>query len=119
MNYYAEDERYAKELNGVWWRTGDVGYRTSAGCVHLLDRVVDVIPNIDSTLEVEDVVLGRLDELTELVVVRGPHDEPLPVACTRDDAPLDMARWRAAVRTSRSSPTRSRCRCPNCRAPRP
>lgn len=97
VTYYAEDERYRKELNGKWWRTGDVGYRTRMGCVHLLDRAVDVIPNVDSTLEIEDVVLGRLEELSELVVVPGPGKEPLPVVCTRDNEPLDMRRWRRAV----------------------
>ncbi|WP_073948294.1 class I adenylate-forming enzyme family protein [Streptomyces kebangsaanensis] len=97
VNYYAEDERYQRELDGKWWRTGDVGYRTRTGCVHLLDRAVDVIPNVDSTLEIEDTVLGRLEELSELVVIPGPRKEPLPVVCTRDNAPLDMERWRRAV----------------------
>ncbi|MEV7791172.1 class I adenylate-forming enzyme family protein [Streptomyces sp. NPDC087512] len=97
VDYYAEEERYSKELNGKWWRTGDVGYRTRLGCVHLLDRAVDVIPDIDSTLEVEDTVLGRLTELSELVVVPGPRQEALPVVCTKGNEPLDMQRWRRAV----------------------
>ncbi|MDI3422869.1 class I adenylate-forming enzyme family protein [Streptomyces luteolus] len=97
VTYYAEEERYAKECNGRWWRTGDVGYRTSAGCVHLLDREVDVIPGIDSTLEVEDTVLGRLEELSELVLVPGPDKQPLPVVCTKQNEPLDPERWRRAV----------------------
>jgi acyl-coenzyme A synthetase/AMP-(fatty) acid ligase len=97
VNYYAEDERYAKELHGKWWRTGDVGYRTKVGCVHLLDRAVDVVPGVDSTLEIEDTVLGQLPELSELIVVPGPRKEPLPVVCTRDNAPLDPERWRRAT----------------------
>jgi acyl-coenzyme A synthetase/AMP-(fatty) acid ligase len=97
VNYHAEDERYQQELNGNWWRTGDVGYRTKLGCVHVLDRVVDIIPSVESTLEVEDTVLGRLKELSELVVVPGPRQEALPVVCTRGNAPLDRQRWRAAV----------------------
>jgi acyl-coenzyme A synthetase/AMP-(fatty) acid ligase len=97
VTYYAEEQRYAKECHGPWWRTGDVGYRTSLGCVHLLDREVDVIPGIDSTLEVEDTVLGRLEELSELVLVPGPDKEPLPVVCTRRNEPLDPERWRTAV----------------------
>ncbi|WP_030566764.1 class I adenylate-forming enzyme family protein [Streptomyces aureocirculatus] len=97
VTYYAEDERYRKELNGTWWRTGDVGYRDRLGRVHVLDRAVDVIPNVDSTLEVEDAVLGRLDELLELVLVPGPDKEPLPVVCTKDNVPLDPIRWRRAV----------------------
>ncbi|CAL9374077.1 class I adenylate-forming enzyme family protein [Streptomyces sp. NPDC091294] len=97
VTYYAEDERYGKECNGRWWRTGDVGYRDRWGRVHVLDRAVDVIENVDSTLEVEDTVLGRLDELVELVLVAGPSNEPVPVVCTRNNVPLDPDRWRRAV----------------------
>ncbi|MBQ1094320.1 class I adenylate-forming enzyme family protein [Streptomyces sp. B93] len=95
--YFAEQDRYDTNRNGDWWRTGDVGYRTRWGCLHMLDREVDMIPGVRSSLEVEDVVLGRLKELSELVVVQGPNAEPVPVICTVDDAPLDPERWRAAV----------------------
>ncbi|MYT18963.1 long-chain acyl-CoA synthetase, partial [Streptomyces sp. SID7760] len=73
------------------------GYRTKWGCLHLLDREVDQIPTIHSTLEVEDTVLHRLPELTELIIVPGPEKEPVPVVCTKDDAPLDLARWKRAI----------------------
>ncbi len=46
---------------------------------------------------IEDLVLSRLVELSELVVVPGPESEPVPVLCTNDDQPLDRNRWRAAV----------------------
>jgi acyl-coenzyme A synthetase/AMP-(fatty) acid ligase len=95
--YYGEQERYDTNRNGDWWRTGDVGYRTKFGCLHMLDREVDMIPGVRSSLEVEDVVLGKLSELSELVVVPGPNAEPVPVICTVDDRPLDRDRWRAAV----------------------
>ncbi|GAA4804397.1 class I adenylate-forming enzyme family protein [Streptomyces ziwulingensis] len=97
LTYYGEQERFDQQVVGEWWRGGDVGYRTKWGCLHLLDREVDVIPGIDSTLEVEDAVLHRLDELTELVVVPGPDRKPVPVVCTRGDKPLDQERWRTAV----------------------
>ncbi|MET7815563.1 class I adenylate-forming enzyme family protein [Streptomyces sp. NPDC005395] len=98
LTYFGEQERFDKQVvGGEWWRGGDVGYRTKWGCLHLLDREVDVIPGVESTLEVEDAVLHRLDELTELVVVPGPDKKPVPVVCTRGDKPLDAARWRAAV----------------------
>jgi acyl-coenzyme A synthetase/AMP-(fatty) acid ligase len=95
--YFAEQERYDTNRQGDWWRTGDVGYRTKFGCLHVFDREVDMIPGVRSALEVEDVVLSRLGELSELVVVRGPKAEPVPVLCTSDDQPLDRERWRAAV----------------------
>lgn len=97
LTYYGEQERFDRQVIGEWWRGGDVGYRTKWGCLHLLDREVDVIPGIDSTLEVEDAVLHKLDELTELVIVPGPDKRPVPVVCTRGDKPLDLERWKAAV----------------------
>ncbi|MFI9778669.1 class I adenylate-forming enzyme family protein [Streptomyces sp. NPDC051956] len=97
LTYFGEEERFDKQVIGEWWRGGDVGYRTKWGCLHLLDREVDVIPGIESTLEVEDAVLHKLDELTELVIVPGPDQEAVPVVCTRDNKPLDMDRWASAV----------------------
>ncbi|TDC81872.1 AMP-binding protein [Actinomadura sp. 7K507] len=95
--YFAEQDRYDENRHGDWWRTGDVGYRTKLGCLHMLDREVDVIPGVHSSLEVEDLLLGRLEELSELVVLQGPGSEPVPVLCTTDDAPLDGDRWRMAA----------------------
>jgi acyl-coenzyme A synthetase/AMP-(fatty) acid ligase len=95
--YFAEQERYDANRHGPWWRTGDVGYRTRLGCLHMLDREVDMIEGVESSLEVEDLVLGRLSELSELVLVQGPGSRPVPVICTHDDRPLDLQRWRAAV----------------------
>ena len=95
--YFGEQERFSAEMHDGWRRTGDVGYRSRFGCLHLLDREVDVIPGVGSNLEIEDLVMGRLGELTELVVVAGPRAEPIPVVCTVRDRPLDRDRWRAAV----------------------
>jgi acyl-coenzyme A synthetase/AMP-(fatty) acid ligase len=95
--YFGEQERFDANLHDNWWRTGDVGYRTKLGCLHMLDREVDMIPGVRSSLEIEDLVLSRLGELSELVVVQGPKSEPVPVICTNEDQPLDRDRWRAAV----------------------
>ncbi len=96
-SYLAEQDRYDTNRNGRWWRTGDVGYRTRLGCLHMLDREVDLIPGVRSSLEIEDVVLDRMPELTELVVVQGADGQAVPVLCTVDDKPLDLDRWRAAA----------------------
>jgi acyl-coenzyme A synthetase/AMP-(fatty) acid ligase len=96
-SYFGEQERYDANLDGKWWRTGDVGYRSKFGCLHMLDREADKIPGVSSNLEIEDIVLDRLEELLELVVVPGPESEPIPVVCTTNDKPLDPGRWRAAV----------------------
>jgi acyl-coenzyme A synthetase/AMP-(fatty) acid ligase len=95
--YFAEQDRYDINRHGDWWRTGDVGYRTRYGCLHMLDREVDMIAGVRSSLEVEDTVLSRLDELSELVVVQGSTGRPVPVICTVDDKPVDTGRWRAAA----------------------
>jgi acyl-coenzyme A synthetase/AMP-(fatty) acid ligase len=95
--YHGEQERYDSNRKGPWWGTGDVGYFTRFGCLHMLDREVDMIPGVKSSLEIEDVVLAALPELSELVVVQGPDSEAVPVICTHDDKPLDLDRWYAAV----------------------
>lgn len=67
------------------------------GCVHLLDREVDLIEGFGSTLAAEDTLLGRLAELNEVVIVRGADGTAVPVVCTKDDKPLDPAAWEAAA----------------------
>jgi acyl-coenzyme A synthetase/AMP-(fatty) acid ligase len=95
--YFGDQDGYEANLHDGWWRMGDVGYHGRFGCLHMLDREVDMIPGVSSTLEIEDLVMSRLDELSELVVVSGPNSEPVPVVCTSKDQPLDLDRWHAAV----------------------
>lgn len=95
--YLGEPERYRRQLSDGWWRMGDVGYRTRWGCLHLLDREVDLIPGFGSTLAVEDALFGRLAELSEVVIVPGADGVAVPVVCTKDDRPLDLEAWRRAV----------------------
>jgi acyl-coenzyme A synthetase/AMP-(fatty) acid ligase len=95
--YWGEQERYDANVHDGWWRTGDVGYRTRYGCLHMLDREIDTIPGIGSSLEIEDLVLDRLPELSELVIVQGPDAQPTPIVCTHHDKPLDPDRWAAAT----------------------
>lgn len=98
VTYLGEQERYDAQVSeGGWWRMGDVGYRTRWGCVHLLDREVDMIEGFGSTLAAEDTLFGQLDELAEVVIVPGENGAPIPVVCTRDDKPLDLDGWRAAA----------------------
>lgn len=97
VTYLREQERWEAASSGPWWRTGDVGFLSRWGCLHLLDRTADAIPGIPSTLQVEDRILERLPMLTEIVVVGSPEGPPVPVICTRDDLPLDRAQWDAAV----------------------
>lgn len=96
--YLGEQERYDKQVDSGWWRMGDVGYRTKWGCVHLLDREVDLIEGFGSTLAIEDQLFSRLEQLAEVVIVAGPDGSAVPVVSTKDDLPLDRAAWAAAVR---------------------
>ena len=95
--YFGQQDLFEAGMHDGWRRTGDVGYRTRRGCVHMLDREVDMIAGVASNLEIEDVMMAGLAELTELIVVTGPGGEPIPVVCTLEDRALDLARWRAAV----------------------
>jgi acyl-coenzyme A synthetase/AMP-(fatty) acid ligase len=97
LGYFGETERFADQVVDGWWRGGDVGYISRWGCLHLLDREVDVIPGIGSALAVEDQLLSRLDELVELVILPDGHGGAVPVVCTKNDLPLDPGRWRGAV----------------------
>ncbi|MEV6236303.1 AMP-binding protein [Lentzea sp. NPDC051838] len=99
LTYLGEDERYQSQLlNGGWWRLGDMGFRDRFGLLHLLDREADKIESMDSNLAVEDILMSRLEELREVVIVVGPNGEPVPVVSTRDDLPYDEGRWKQATR---------------------
>jgi acyl-coenzyme A synthetase/AMP-(fatty) acid ligase len=97
VTYLGERARYDRQVTDGWWRMGDVGYRTKWGCVHLLDREVDVIEGFGSTLEVEDALFTRLPELAEVVIVADDGGCAVPVVCTKGDRPLDGAAWARAT----------------------
>lgn len=98
LTYLGEQQRYDRQRHNRWWRMGDVGYRSRWGCLHMLDREIDMIPGFGSTLAVEDHLLGKLPELSEVVVVRTENGAPTPVVTTKNDQPLDRAAWQHATR---------------------
>ncbi|MBA0051243.1 acyl-CoA synthetase [Streptomyces sp. AJS327] len=97
MTYLGEHERYLDNIHDGWWRLGDMGSLGRFRRLHLIDREIDQIGDIDSNLELEDVLLSRLEELLEVIIVTSPEGEPVPVVCTRGDAPLDPERWARAT----------------------
>ncbi|GAB3473863.1 class I adenylate-forming enzyme family protein [Amycolatopsis cihanbeyliensis] len=98
VTYLGERQRYdAQVSDGGWWRMGDVGFRGKWGCVHLLDREVDLIDGFGSTLAAEDTLFGKLPDLAEVVIVPSAGGAPVPVVCTRNNRPLDPGEWRAAA----------------------
>ncbi|GAB3547251.1 acyl-coenzyme A synthetase/AMP-(fatty) acid ligase [Actinopolyspora lacussalsi] len=98
VTYLEEHHRWEKQVNDGWWRMGDLGYRTRWGCLHLLDREVDEIPGVQSTLEIEDKLFTSVPELVEVIIIQGGDGTPVPVVCTRNDEPLDRNAWEAALR---------------------
>jgi fatty acid CoA ligase FadD22 len=97
LTYLGGEDQYARQLSGGWWRMGDVGYRNRWGGLYLIDREIDQIDSVDSNLEIEDILMSRLEELREIVVVPGVDGEAVPVVCTRGGEPLDPVRWKEAV----------------------
>lgn len=97
LTYLGEEERYASQIDKGWWRMGDMGYLDRRGRLYLLDREVDQIESMGSNLEVEDILMSRLEELREVVIVAGPDGDPVPVVATRGERPLSEERWQQAV----------------------
>jgi acyl-coenzyme A synthetase/AMP-(fatty) acid ligase len=96
--YFGEEARWEKQVHDGWWRMGDVGYLSRLGCLHLQDREVDLIPGIDSTLEVEDHLMRQLPQLSEIVIVSGRDSQPVPVICTRNGLEVTDEQWAQVVR---------------------
>jgi acyl-coenzyme A synthetase/AMP-(fatty) acid ligase len=95
--YLAEDERFSEQLDHGWWSLGDVGWRDRRGRIHLADREVDQISDLDSSLELEDVLLDRLPDVCEVVIIPSDAGPPVPYVATRDDHPFDRSQWAQAV----------------------
>ncbi|MFE3826618.1 class I adenylate-forming enzyme family protein [Streptomyces sp. NPDC059092] len=97
LTYLGARESYDRQLHDGWWQMGDMGYRDRWGGLYLLDREVDLIDAVNSNLAVEDILMSRLEELREVVIVPGAEREPVPVVCVRGDRPLDARRWGEAT----------------------
>lgn len=96
MTYLGEDDRHQEKIWDGWWNTGDIGVKSRGGKVKIVDREVDVIPGA-SGIELESVLLERIPEATEVIVLGVPGRPPVPVLSTGDGT-LSAARWAAAVK---------------------
>jgi acyl-CoA synthetase (AMP-forming)/AMP-acid ligase II len=82
--YWNAHERLHGNLQGGWWRTGDVGYRDRLGRYYHLDRAVDVIHTPAGpvySLLFEELLLSHPDVSEVAVIgVPGPGEGQVPVA---------------------------------------
>ena len=98
LSFVGTPEKHRERRHGEWFDTGDWGRRTRLGDVEILDRVADRIPGVESCLWIEDVLLDRIPNATEIVLVPDADGRPVPVVCMRDGARLDQSTWQRAAR---------------------
>jgi len=94
-----------RESPGVeWWPMGDWGRLRADGAIELLDRVVDRVPGVASTLALEDALLDRFPELQEALVLPGARRGVRVVVVARPGASADRALVGEAVEELGATP---------------
>ena len=95
--YLNVPERFRENLSADgWWDTGDWGARSRTGALWLMDRQVERLAQASSGIALEDVLLSRLPEAAEVVVVE-TDDALRPVVACRDGGTVPAERWEAAT----------------------
>ncbi|TVL91488.1 class I adenylate-forming enzyme family protein [Streptomyces sp. SAJ15] len=91
-------ERFTENLfEGGWWDSGDWGARTATGTLRLHDRQVERLSGATSGIALEDVLLDRVPELAEVVIME-TDGRLVPVLVSRSTAPVTEELWLAATR---------------------
>ena len=93
LTYYQEEGRFAENVYGDWWDSGDYGYLDERGHLYLQDRQVDLVEALPSTLAIEDRLLDKLDFLAEAVIIRDPKGYAQPVIAIKDGMSIDWQAW--------------------------
>lgn len=93
LTYYQEEGRFAENVYGEWWDSGDYGYIDQRGHLYLQDRKVDLVDALPSTLALEDVLLDKLNFLAEVVIIRDPMGYAQPVIAVNDGMAMDWQAW--------------------------
>ncbi|MEU6063963.1 class I adenylate-forming enzyme family protein [Streptomyces sp. NPDC047082] len=96
LSFVGTPEKFSERRHGRWFDTGDWGRRGRWGQLEILDRVADRIDGVDSCLWLEDVLMGRIPDAEEIVVVPDGEGRPVPVICMRDGKTLDPLAWKSA-----------------------
>lgn len=97
LDYLGRESQYAGNFRDGWWRMTDIGHRSRWGCLHLHDREIDSTNGTASLLALEDLLIHRMPGIVEGVLVPLTDGSLAPIVCTREDAPLDLARWSTAT----------------------
>lgn len=93
LTYYKEDDRFQETVFGLWWDSGDYGFKDENGHLFLKDRQVDLIEKIDSNLAIEDLLLDTLDFLQEVIIVRAKDGSPQPILAVDPEQGMDWDAW--------------------------
>jgi acyl-coenzyme A synthetase/AMP-(fatty) acid ligase len=96
LAYVGEQDRHDNKVDGWWWNTGDLGIKSRSGMIRLVDREVDRIEGT-SGIAMEDVLLDRLPETNEVVVLARQADQPAVVYSTYSGEAIDPQRWSDAM----------------------
>jgi acyl-coenzyme A synthetase/AMP-(fatty) acid ligase len=96
LSFVGTPEKFAERRHGKWFDTGDWGRRGRLGQIEILDRIADRIDGVESCLWIEDVLLERIPNAEEIVVVPDEQGKPVPVVCMRDGKGLDPEVWKTA-----------------------
>lgn len=78
LDYLGDTDRHTEKRHGKWWNTGDVGLTDRLGRIHFVDRAVDSIPGASATA-IESVLLQRIPDVSEVVLLSRGDRPPLPV----------------------------------------
>lgn len=93
VTYFHEEDRFDQNVHGRWWNSGDQGKVGLFGQLAFLDRHVDLIENVESTLAIEDKILDELTFLDEVVLVHGYRGEPQPVVSVVKGHQMNWEAW--------------------------
>jgi acyl-coenzyme A synthetase/AMP-(fatty) acid ligase len=97
LSFVATPDKFSQRRHGKWFDTGDWGRRGRLRQVEVLDRVADRIDGVESCLWLEDMLIQRIPDAEEVVVVPDGQGRPVPVICMRDGKPLTQDVWRLAA----------------------
>lgn len=93
LAFVATPNKFTERQHGQWFDTGDWGRRGRWGQLELLDRVADRIDGVESCLTIEDALLDRIPNASEVVIVPDERGRPVPVVCMRDGDSLSIDKW--------------------------